>query len=299
MGVYAPLTVRYNARMTSRESFIRAICETPGDDSVRSIYADYLEEQGETARAEFIRVQVELAQRPREYEVWVNRQPFRDFSVVGVLAQAQAYRFSLPLGQFYHQSDIQAVERKSLLRRERELLDKHRRSWVMQGCPDDWEYWQSSTWLQQQPGQQGWAVLSSVGTLGGVAVEFRRGFIAAIALATADFLTHAEALFRAQPIEAVRLTDKRPTGHLHLGTGQMWVKRLAAGDVCSATLPETIFDLLDSPNLDEWAHFGDISDMKLFTDFAAAQQALSDACVALGRQRAGLPALPLWAYVPR
>ncbi len=42
--------------------FLRAIAEHPGDDLPRMVYADWLEEAGETARAESIRVQCELAQ---------------------------------------------------------------------------------------------------------------------------------------------------------------------------------------------------------------------------------------------
>ena len=43
------------------ESFLAAIRAAPDDDLARLVYADYLEERGDAARAEFIRVQVELA----------------------------------------------------------------------------------------------------------------------------------------------------------------------------------------------------------------------------------------------
>src|SRR5262245_45901678 len=48
--------------MTDRDAFIRAICSAPEDDTVRLVFADWLEEHGEEERAEFIRVQIELAQ---------------------------------------------------------------------------------------------------------------------------------------------------------------------------------------------------------------------------------------------
>jgi uncharacterized protein (TIGR02996 family) len=54
--------------MTHDEAFLRAICESPGDDGVRLVYADYLEDHGQAERAEFIRVQVELARLPLEDE---------------------------------------------------------------------------------------------------------------------------------------------------------------------------------------------------------------------------------------
>lgn len=53
--------------MFSRETpvdehvLLRAICETPEDDAPRLAYADWLEERGQTERAELIRVQIERA----------------------------------------------------------------------------------------------------------------------------------------------------------------------------------------------------------------------------------------------
>lgn len=44
--------------MTADAGFLRAICETPDDDSPRLIYADWLEENGQPERAEFIRLQI-------------------------------------------------------------------------------------------------------------------------------------------------------------------------------------------------------------------------------------------------
>src|SRR5262249_2972862 len=46
--------------MTHDEAFIRSILETPEDDGVRLIYADWLEEH-DNPRGEFIRTQVELS----------------------------------------------------------------------------------------------------------------------------------------------------------------------------------------------------------------------------------------------
>jgi uncharacterized protein (TIGR02996 family) len=43
------------------EALLRAICERPWEDTPRLVYADWLQEYGDALRAEFIRVQVELA----------------------------------------------------------------------------------------------------------------------------------------------------------------------------------------------------------------------------------------------
>lgn len=48
--------------MTDGEALLAAILDAPDDDTPRLVYADWLSENGDEARAEFIRVQVELAQ---------------------------------------------------------------------------------------------------------------------------------------------------------------------------------------------------------------------------------------------
>jgi uncharacterized protein (TIGR02996 family) len=48
--------------MTDREAFIEAIAAEPADDTPRLAFADWLDEHGEGARAEFVRLQCELNQ---------------------------------------------------------------------------------------------------------------------------------------------------------------------------------------------------------------------------------------------
>lgn len=43
----------------THDALLRAVCATPADDAPRLIYADWLEEHGNLARAEFIRAQIE------------------------------------------------------------------------------------------------------------------------------------------------------------------------------------------------------------------------------------------------
>lgn len=61
------------------EGLLRAICQTPGDDAPRLVYADWLEEYNQPERAEFIRVQCRLARMDdydpqRPYLQWRERQ---------------------------------------------------------------------------------------------------------------------------------------------------------------------------------------------------------------------------------
>jgi uncharacterized protein (TIGR02996 family) len=46
------------------EPFLRAICQAPDDDAPRLVFADWLDENGDPERAEFIRLHVRLAREP-------------------------------------------------------------------------------------------------------------------------------------------------------------------------------------------------------------------------------------------
>jgi uncharacterized protein (TIGR02996 family) len=65
--------------MTTRDALFRAILDNPDDDAVRLIYADCLEDEGETARAEFIRVQIALTEATvtRRAELHAREQELR------------------------------------------------------------------------------------------------------------------------------------------------------------------------------------------------------------------------------
>jgi uncharacterized protein (TIGR02996 family) len=63
-GVNPP--ARWSLSMTHDDAFLEAIIESPDDDGLRLIYADWLEEHGQPERAEFIRVQITLATLPAD-----------------------------------------------------------------------------------------------------------------------------------------------------------------------------------------------------------------------------------------
>ena len=64
--------------MTDGDALLRAAAAAPDDDAPRLVYADWLDEHGDAARAEFIRVQVELAAlppgSPRAAGLWEREQ---------------------------------------------------------------------------------------------------------------------------------------------------------------------------------------------------------------------------------
>ena len=80
-------------------AFLLAIATTPDDDLPRLVYADFLDEIGDTERAEFVRLQCEITRLDMG-----DRQ--------------------LPMG----------VGREKLLAREKELLDAHHADWL-KGLP--------------------------------------------------------------------------------------------------------------------------------------------------------------------
>ena len=79
--------------LSQHEAFLRAIFDAPDDDTPRLVYADFLQENGEEDRAEFIRVQCELATKvgrtehfdriwelkAREYELLKRLEPDREY----------------------------------------------------------------------------------------------------------------------------------------------------------------------------------------------------------------------------
>src|SRR5689334_524468 len=52
--------------MVDANAFLEAIRKAPEDDTPRLVYADWLEEHGDDARAEFIRIQCTLAGLPAD-----------------------------------------------------------------------------------------------------------------------------------------------------------------------------------------------------------------------------------------
>lgn len=91
--------------MTTEDALLAAVLANPDDDLPRLVYADWLEEHGEPERAEFIRVQVELARRSGEVCVACDDG-----------AECEC--------------DI-----RQLRRRERELIDAHGFDWFQTTIP--------------------------------------------------------------------------------------------------------------------------------------------------------------------
>ncbi len=60
--------------MNERDALMRAICDNPDEDTPRLVFADWLQENGDQARAEFIRVQIDaVRERPRRRRTLLAR----------------------------------------------------------------------------------------------------------------------------------------------------------------------------------------------------------------------------------
>jgi len=70
----------------TRDHLLQAIIENPDHDALRLVFADWLEDHGELERAEFIRVQIELAKLPNVD----NRRPELEQRETALLARNES-----------------------------------------------------------------------------------------------------------------------------------------------------------------------------------------------------------------
>ncbi|HJZ56563.1 MAG TPA: TIGR02996 domain-containing protein [Gemmataceae bacterium] len=66
-----------------RDALYQAICAHPNEDTPRLAFADLVEEEGDCARAAFIRTQVELARTPDYDPLWVKCRQFDPAALTG------------------------------------------------------------------------------------------------------------------------------------------------------------------------------------------------------------------------
>ncbi len=150
--------------------FLRAIIAAPDDDLPRLIFADWLDEHDDGERAEFIRVQCELARLP-------NALHYHAFS-------GKRCRCSFCI----------------LERRERKLSICHCGPWLQRELsvpnPGPWiETGQVRYTSQRKPDTE---------------FIFRRGFVESVTCTAADWLRHHAAIRAATPLRRAVLTTPAP-----------------------------------------------------------------------------------------
>jgi uncharacterized protein (TIGR02996 family) len=281
----------------TESDFAAAIRAAPEDNAPRLAYADWLDEHagevecprarctaefdgaqdwcpfcagkghvpdGRHARAEFIRVQIELAGLLAEVEKWAKTpsdQPGGSKEDGGAAGAALA-------------------DAQTLQRRERELF-------VSRGC--DWFLSPLLTAVR---------LPSSSSTLGHthpykrppVVGVVRRGFVESVSLPLAAFLEHAAPIFAAHPVTKVALADRRCFGSVTSAGWQRESRTRQVWDVdahperLDYAIPDEIFELLDKPeDRNSYAKYWYPTDHPTRVAESAATDALSDALVRFGR----------------
>ncbi len=235
---------------SNREQLLRGVLNDPFDDAPRLVYADWLEEGGEEERAEFIRVQVELD----SLLIGVNRQ---SCGALDLICDPDS------------SADQEWKHRVlALCGRERELL-------ATEGKP----IWGTMSKIRPEgitTQAYRWASPYLLASLDWPI--FRRGFVDQITLTCDDFVKDAEAIFAAEPVTKVRLSDKNP----HEFTGwQCGVNDYGEIGERPSELPETVFRHLLGDGV-----YGNVY---LYSSDAKANEGVSRACVDYGRHVAKLP----------
>lgn len=198
------------ALATEGQALLRGIIDHPTEDDRRLIYADWLEECGDEigrARAEFIRVQIELDEP------------------VGILPGS---------GEVIRTRDFRSARQQRLLVREEKLF-----TWAnINAWGGRSEAWQRTTVSRKEFDAFTYDV--------GIAL-FRRGFVEAVRLTLHTWQQFGPALIQAHPFTRVELSDREPCGYIEPEYDAWSTELPTAGDLSvggNAALPHHLFLLL-------------------------------------------------------
>ena len=290
--------------MTAEEaSILYAIRLQPDEDTVRLVYADWLDEHGQPERAEFIRVQCELAK--------LSSQGHGSSEAECPVITAKKKRGG-PGGQMMPSCRV-CDDAFDMEYREREMFKGGGGIDLWSDVP--WATEKTQLTVTTLARETGFRVGPSEGHPLDVTLVFRRGFADEVRLGLAAFLGGecvvcggsgrtggpvsddclgctgrddyirttglAAAIFAAHPVTRVVPTDKRPTGVE--GVGYMWLYDGPSRPGDPATLPR---DLMVPPVVSREGGFP-----CRFDTPEAATDALSVVLMGIGRESAGLPPL--------
>lgn len=158
--------------MSTRDELLRTIIEFPDDDTPRLVFADWLDEHGDPERAEFIRVQCELARLQRDAKV---------------IQPSEATVFLPPAER---RAKELYVREMGLLLEKTGSMKFRWDEWKLKDCGD----WQNL--LHESQYKTG--------------IKFVRGFVEAIACTWADWLANHEQILKQTPLKNVNLTTVGP-----------------------------------------------------------------------------------------
>ena len=68
---------------SQQDALYRAVCEYPDEDTPRLVFADAVEEAGDSIRAALIRTQIELARLPKHHVLWSRCRQSNPNAILG------------------------------------------------------------------------------------------------------------------------------------------------------------------------------------------------------------------------
>lgn len=202
--------------MTDGEALLKAILAHPEEDTPRLVYADWLQENGQEERAEFIRLQIKIVALERDMPplIKIDQKPRRCrkckhfWAGVGYCGCPHGKVRQDTIQQRIRDRHAWQVELEQAHARNRDLLIGSPSSW---GASGEFSDWLSSVFSDHDLKNVGW--------------KFSRGFVESLTTALEDWRDHADAILAAHPIEKVTLTTN-PQGWygLEVDLSKQWPK---------------------------------------------------------------------------
>jgi uncharacterized protein (TIGR02996 family) len=170
--------------MDERKAFLAAITASPDDDTPRLVFADWLQEHGEDERAEFIRVQCEIARLDQV-----------DATCPFITEYSRPEPGAVPVERWTE--GVCQCRGCVLVRRERELWDSAAQS-MLRELPEAVAGLEVDEKLFADDHDFG------VGIVG----LLRRGFTSAVTCTADDWFDHATVIRESHPVRRVTLTTR-------------------------------------------------------------------------------------------
>lgn len=281
------MTTTADATLTN---LLAAICVNPRDDATRLIYADRCEEIGMEARAEFLRVQFEIANieaelsKPYEDQDLCNSESGIAASWCPVCGDCCCHdressmndqRCPLHSPRSRHCGDESLKKVLGELRqRETELLGVNWADWMPQV-------------FAKTSNQNGFYYCENLYTAPPCPtpnITFRRGFVETVSCTCADWLAHGRQIVRQTPVMRVELTDKVPES---AGNGCRWFFSQWSNE--SEVLPLALVAWFNRVQRWPGAFYHGVSSRFIVCE--EANTALSQACINWARTT-GTPPMP-------
>lgn len=236
--------------LSDRAALLRAIIDNPDEDTARLVYADCIEEEGDDARAEFIRVQVKLATMP---------EPLRAKKLqVAIRITEELIDDSWALRAVENpEPTIRERRREVLADRELELLDANWCAWRFDLPPDLRPF-----------------------LLGAIRAMYRRGFISRLTCTWDQWQAHGAAIVAEHPVTDLLITDREPRSSIRPGEWY-WYERWVAGRL-GHRLGEGVFRALKAGR--EAIAVSEGHRFKYYTSVAAAMRDLGRALILVKRE---------------